>query len=58
MQLLTRTDEMLGSLVEPDANRALCAAPREELEKGRTPPDEMFYGSGWLQGSHVPSIRA
>ena len=45
MLLLTRTDAMLGALAVPDANAALCAAPRAELERGATPPDEAFYGS-------------
>ncbi|KAB8339135.1 hypothetical protein FH972_022071 [Carpinus fangiana] len=44
MQLLTRADEVAGTVV-PDANVALCDAPREELEKGSSPKDEVFFGT-------------
>ena len=42
MQFLTRYDA-LESVNVPEANRALCDAPVEELKKGAGPPDEAFY---------------
>lgn len=44
MQLLTRTDE-LSKMRIPEANRALCDAPLQELQKGARPPDEIWFGN-------------
>lgn len=43
MQLLTRADEVAKMQV-PENVQALCEAPRDELEKGAGPKDEVFFG--------------
>lgn len=43
MQFAARTDVMRNWTV-PEQNARLCAAPVEELEKGATPKDSIWYG--------------
>ncbi|KAL9079891.1 MAG: hypothetical protein Q9159_007687 [Coniocarpon cinnabarinum] len=42
MQLLTRADDLIKSVVIPRSSQELCAAPIEQLRKGATPEDEVF----------------
>lgn len=44
MQFVSRLG-MLGNWTLPAANRQLCAAPVEELKKGATPDDSIWYDS-------------
>jgi FtsP/CotA-like multicopper oxidase with cupredoxin domain len=45
MQFLSRVDE-LESWKIPEANQKLCDAPVEDLEKGATPQDSIWFGFG------------
>jgi len=45
MQFLSRMDEVAKWEV-PEANRQLCEASLEDLEKGAPPKDSIWYGSG------------
>jgi hypothetical protein len=45
MQFLSRVDEVAKWEI-PEANRGLCTANVEELEKGAAPKDSTWYGFG------------
>jgi hypothetical protein len=45
MQFLSRVDEVAKWKV-PEESARLCQASLEELEKGSTPKDSLWFGSG------------
>ena len=45
MQFVSRVDE-LATWDIPEANRKLCEANMEDLEKGAAPKDEIWFGLG------------
>lgn len=45
MQFLSRVDEVATWAI-PEANRQLCEAEVQELEKGACPPDSTWFGFG------------